>query len=609
MASLPWLGLGLSTNLGPRDVPDPYRLLAEWPELFDFVEYSAPLSLAEARELPGRFATLFARRREIPAVFHPVQLNLWGPEAETEEALAQLAEHCAAVGTPWVGNDVAWWHHRGQVFPGYLYLPPPFDEEALRECAGHAAAIARRLPVPLLVENPTVLAVRGPLHVLDFMAGIAERAGVDLLLDVGHLWAYQLAAGLPADAGFERFPFERVVEIHVAGGVVARRGGRTFYLDDHPQPVRDEVLSLLAAVLPRCSRLRAVTFEGDGHGAAAARITLERLRFLVPRNREGEVVAATPRMPAEVPGGARAWESFDECFGTRAAAEDPEGTAMERDYRGAVLAERLDRSFPLSRLLLAGTPGALDSFAASPEFRALFDGTGRTLVSAFSAWARRRLAPPRPDCPGTSTPEQGTPASAAQTTAAPLDPTSATARGSIPGAAGRPANPADVSNSRAAAEAAIALESWAHGLASRTGPPAPQTRGVSLSPGVATGVFPLDPGEALHAARALRRHLAGRAWATGQLDFAGFEALAQAVARAPRTPTPVAVRAGARLEVVPLDPPLAAVLAAARRGEPWERFSTRSDLDPRAIERAVALGLLDPGPAPGEGPESPSDGR
>lgn len=564
MTSLPWLGLGLSTNLGPRDVPDPHRLLAERPGLFDFVEYSAPLSLAGARGRPGRFATLFERRDEIPAVFHPVQLNLWGPEPESEEALAHLAEHAAAVGTPWVGNDVAWWHHRGQAFPGYLYLPPPFDEAALAECAGHAAHVARRLPVPLLLENPTVLAVRGSMHVLDFMAGIADRAGVDLLLDVGHLWAYQLAAGLPADAGFERFPFERVVELHVAGGVVAGRGRRRFYLDDHPQPVRDEVFALLEAVVPRCSRLRAVTFEGDGHGAAAARITLERLRSLVPRTREGEVVAATPRTPPEVPGGARAWELFDECFGTRAPAEDSEGTAMERDYRRAVLAERLDRSFPLSRLLLAGTPGALDDFAASPEFRALFDGTGRTLISAFSAWARRRLAPARAAAP---------------------EPTAA------------------------AAEAAFALESWAHSLASRPGPPASPGRGVSLSPGVATGVFPLDPGEALHATAALRRHLAGRAWATGQLDFAGLEALAQAVARAPRTPTPVAVRAGARLEVLPLDPPLAAVLAAARRGEPWERFSTRSDLDRRAIERAVALGLLDPGPAPGEGPESPSDGR
>lgn len=537
MASLPWMGLGLSTNLGPRDQPDPYRLLAERPGLFDYVEYSAPLSFAEARALPGRFATLLARRSEVPAIFHPVELNLWGPEPETEEALALLAEHCAEVGTPWVGNDVAWWHHGGQVFPGYLYLPPPLDEASLAECADHAAAIARRLPVPLLLENPTVVARRGPLHVLDFMAGVAERAGVDLILDVGHLWAFQLAADLPADAGFERFPFERVVELHVAGGVVARRGPRRFYVDDHPQPVRDEVFALLEAVLPRCSRLRAVTFEGDGHPAGAARVTLERLRRLVPRARGGEVVPAAPRPPAAPPGGARAWELFDETFGTRPAA-DRAGADEERSFRRAVLAERLDRTHPLSRLLLAGRPEALDAFAASPEFRALFDGTGRTLPAAFAAFCRRRLreAPDR------------------------------------------------------AAEAALAFESWAHGLAAREPPPPPG--GVALSPGVRIGSFPLDLGEALAAAASLRRHLTGRAWATGVLDLDGLEALAQTVARAAPAPFPVAIRQGPRLEAIPLDPALAAVLQAAARGEPWERFSSRPDLDPAAVARALALGLI-----------------
>jgi uncharacterized protein (UPF0276 family) len=541
MASLPWMGLGLSTNLGPRDLPDPHALLAEHPGLFDFVEYSAPLSIAEAKALPGRFATLLERRRELPAVFHPVQLNLWGPEAEDEDALAHLAEHCREVGTPWVGNDVAWWHHRGQVFPGYLYVPPPFDERAMTECADHAAAIARRLPVPLLLENPTVLARRGPLHVLDFMAGIALRAGVDLILDVGHLWAFQLAADLPADAGFDRFPFERVVEIHVAGGVVAREGARRFYLDDHPQPVRDEVFALLEAVVPRCTRLRAVTFEGDGHGPAATRIVLERLRRLVPPRREGEVAPAAARPPSAPPAGAAAWERFDETFGGKATT-DPVGAGVERAYRRAVLAERLDRAYPLSRLLLAGRPDALDAFAAGPEFRALFDGTGRSLPAAFAAWARRRLR-------------------------------------EVPSPAG---------------EAALACESWAHGLVAH--PAAPPAGGVGLSPGVRTGSFPLDLAEALGAAASLRRHLAGRAWATGTLDFDGLEALAQTVARAPARPFPVAVRAGVRLALVPLDPALAAVLAAATRGEPWERFAARSDLDPAAIERALALGLVEVGP-------------
>ncbi|MGZ3458866.1 MAG: hypothetical protein ACXU86_10240, partial [Archangium sp.] len=53
--TLPWRGLGLSSNLDAADPPHPYRLLAESPGLFDFVEYSAPLSLAETREHASLF--------------------------------------------------------------------------------------------------------------------------------------------------------------------------------------------------------------------------------------------------------------------------------------------------------------------------------------------------------------------------------------------------------------------------------------------------------------------------------------------------------------------------------------------------------------------------
>src|SRR5262249_42477258 len=148
------LGLGFSTNLSARDPTDPWVLHESTPELFDFVEYSAPLSLEEARDQAPRFAVLEAHLASLPAIFHPVHLNLWGPETESEERLALLAEHLAAVRSPWVGNDVAWWHHGGTPFPGYLYLGAPLDERGVEEAAVHALRAQARLPVPLLLENP-----------------------------------------------------------------------------------------------------------------------------------------------------------------------------------------------------------------------------------------------------------------------------------------------------------------------------------------------------------------------------------------------------------------------------------------------------------------------
>ncbi|HVE81287.1 MAG TPA: DUF692 family protein, partial [Myxococcales bacterium] len=315
-----WLGLGLSTNLAEGGAPDPFAMLEAEPDAFEYVEYSAPLDVEQARsEAPA-----FARLHRVPALFHPVHLNLYGPELEAAEALRALDAHAKAVGSPWVGNDVAWWHSGGVPFPGYLYLPPPMSEDGLGDCARHARHVQAGISVPLLLENPTVIARRGPMHVLEFMARLHQETGLGLILDLGHLLSFQLSAGLPATAELDGFPLEAVVEIHIAGGAVVRAGEWAFYLDDHSQPVREELFSLLEHVLPRCQGLQAVTFEGDGHPDAAARATLRRLREHVPREREVRGEAA------------RGAEAGEETRGEAARGDDarPGARGVDRD-RGA----------------------------------------------------------------------------------------------------------------------------------------------------------------------------------------------------------------------------------------------------------------------------------
>src|SRR5215217_4978879 len=94
---LPWRGLGLSSNLSASDQPHPYRLLEESPGLFDYVEYSAPLSLEEARAQASLFPEMWERREQVPVLFHPVHLNLYGPTFESAAALAALDAHAHAV--------------------------------------------------------------------------------------------------------------------------------------------------------------------------------------------------------------------------------------------------------------------------------------------------------------------------------------------------------------------------------------------------------------------------------------------------------------------------------------------------------------------------------
>ena len=494
--TLPFLGLGLSSNLDPAVEPDPWALHAAEPELFDLVEYSAPLSLEVAEREAGLFGRLMAARARLPALFHPVHLNLAGPELEPAERLAALDAHARAVGSPWVGNDVAWWHVRGQALPGYLYLPPPFSEAGLEMASAHALHVASALSVPLALENPVVVRRDGPLHVLDFMGRLHARTRCPLVLDVGHLVAAQLASGLPLETGLDGFPFEAVIEVHVAGAVITRTPeGRGVYMDDHGQPLRSEVLALLAEVLPRCRALRALVFEGDGHPVGAARRTLATLRTMLEPVAERvpvevpRVRGPAPALPANAP--AAAWHGFDVVHGRAAPDEDAVGVRAEQGLRLAVTAEALDRRWPLSCPLLVPSRHALEQFLVSDPFRGAF-AAGQPLDVAWAGWARGEVR-------ASGAPELAT---------------------------------------------ALAFDMWAHGLA----------RG----PGGQSGVFASDLGEALFAARALRRHLVSRGLGEGVVPDGALDGLAQVVRRAPTRPWRVHARWNrGRLEVGErgLDPP------------------------------------------------------
>jgi uncharacterized protein (UPF0276 family) len=539
--TLPWRGLGLSSNLSASDQPHPYRLLDEDSELFDFIEYSAPLSLSETKKHATLFPEMYRRLNEVPVLFHPVHLNLYGPVLEPDEDISDMDAHARAVGSAWVGNDVGWWHSGGQPFPGYLYFTPPLTNEGLQDCAAHALHVQAGLSVPLALENPAVFARRGEMHVLDFMARLQARTGLPLLLDLGHLFSYQLTAELPLETGLDSFPFDRVIEIHLAGGVVTRRWARRFYVDDHTQPVRDEVFQLLEKVLPRCTSLRAVTFEGDGHPPEVAMITLRRLRNLIPRQeREPLRLAPVEASAPPLSNVSRPWELFDLGYGVRRAvvSDDVEGTISEIDFRLAVVAEQLDRDFPISRLLLAGTREGLLAFTTSPEFREHFEGSGRSFGHAFLDFARRRLR---------EFPDEGS-----------------------------------------AAAAALSFEMFLPTLIQRTVEP-PKTGEVGLMEDVRVGTFPADLSELVYAARALRRHLTGRAWANGTVEVSGLESLAQTARRTVSRPWRFAVRLkrGGGGEVHTVPPALSEVLRALTH-----RPVPEKDIPPALLAEAIARRLV-----------------
>ena len=65
----------------------------------------------------------------------------------------------------------------------------------------------------------------------------------------------------PPLEGLSSFPLERVVELHVAGGMRGQHLGRDYIEDDHRPTVLDETWEILEFVVPRAPNLKAVVFE------------------------------------------------------------------------------------------------------------------------------------------------------------------------------------------------------------------------------------------------------------------------------------------------------------------------------------------------------------
>ncbi len=159
----------------------------------------------------------------------------------------------------------------------------------------------------------------------------------------------------------------------------------------------------------------------------------------------------------------------------------------ELDFRLAVLAERLEAEVPIARAAVAPTLEGLGRFAASPQYRQWFERGTRSLGDGFLNWAMREAQ--RPELAG--------------------------------------------------ADALVSLELWARTQFLR----ARQTGAETLD-----AVFPVDLTEALHATRALKRHLGGRGVFTGE----GWDGLLQCARRAEKTAWPVKLSLdGARVVITP----------------------------------------------------------
>jgi len=237
------------------------------------------------RPVPGALATTLARSAGVPIVVHGVELSIGsacGWNAAYIDILDQL----------WAARPFAWHSEHlgfllahgdapGEVRYAGVPLPLPTTDEALDLVAPRAAALVARYPVPFLLENGVhyLPHLPGARDEVEFLNALTERSGCDLLLDLFNFHCNAKNHGWDPLAALSRLRLDRVVEIHVAGGVM--HDG--YLLDAHSGAVPEEVWPLVDHVVARAPRLGGITFEildgaAERLGAAGIREQLARAR-------------------------------------------------------------------------------------------------------------------------------------------------------------------------------------------------------------------------------------------------------------------------------------------------------------------------------------------
>lgn len=273
LASLPALGVGVSLSFGIE--PDPVTL-AQAPGGPDFIEYAGAVD-----PLPVLPAVEALHGLDIPVLYHPSCLNLCGPWANPPSWVEAVDRHVRAVRSAWLAQDVSVCFVGDT--PGYsiqlgYFVPPERTEAGLAEAVRRVREVRTVVGAPLLLEPAPASFRWGDIPMLAWLDRLCEATGCGMLLDAGHVLSHQLLEGGDPLAQVQ---LDRVIEVHVAGGIIHETPAGQRYQDAHELPIQPEVWEVFLRLLRSCPNLRAVCVECEGAAAHTVLPVLERVRQAV----------------------------------------------------------------------------------------------------------------------------------------------------------------------------------------------------------------------------------------------------------------------------------------------------------------------------------------
>jgi uncharacterized protein (UPF0276 family) len=207
-----------------------------------------------------------------PVALHGVGLSIGSTDPLDRDYLAALVALKARARAEWVSDHLCWTGVGGR--NTHDLLPLPYTRESLEHVVGRVRAVQDALGAPLALENPStyVAFASSTLSEWDFLAEVAERADCALLLDVNNVFVSAKNHGFDPVRYLDALPFDRVVQLHVAG----HTDHGTHAVDTHIGPVIEPVWRLLGEAHRRSGA--SVLLEWDAEIPSFDRVHAEALR-------------------------------------------------------------------------------------------------------------------------------------------------------------------------------------------------------------------------------------------------------------------------------------------------------------------------------------------
>lgn len=326
---------------------------------------------------------------------HGIGWPVGGTLCRAREALVEQKRWADALGAPWTSEHLSF--NDSAAGPAGFLLPPPQSDAGIAVAAANIRARAELLGRPFAFETGVNYLPPRPGEIPDgdYFAAVAEAADCLILLDLHNLWANDRNGRGPIEDVLAALPPERIVEIHLAGGM--EKDG--YWLDSHSGPVPPELLGLARDFVAGLPNLGAILFEispqfVDALGPAVF------LRQIEAMNDLWEQAGRRPSAPAPgpVPAGSAgeppsAYESaLVRALGSPPEPGEPAGLALYRtlvaSFRNGALADLMPYTLRLLGRQL-GEPGleTLLSHYRQAEPPPLFPADE---ALAFAAWLRAK---------------------------------------------------------------------------------------------------------------------------------------------------------------------------------------------------------------------------